>query len=573
MTESHRLYDHTPVWAFCDPKYALPFAPGVASKPLFEEIPPHAALQDVANTTGLAVFIGAFHSEELDFFLQRAEMQIILFDPSPERANAFTSGLREASCKARLHVAAGRPAEFKKSFASYFPKDLFDAGFPAIHIPAADENTIDTEYIASITERIEFLFYRYRIHPLATHPNRRGLPWRPMTRGLFFDQIKHLYENIPEYLYSNDLRRLRKSFVGAAALVVAAGPDAAQKIDLIRTASDSALIIAVNNALPLLLKHGIEPHFAVVQDNTLKVADALAQLPRLERTVLVGHCLGSLGKDRFRHKYIFDSHLRDVFGLRPNLRHYGSVLTSAYSLARFLGCSTSVLVGAQLASQDPFRLGYAPGTIHYADSTPAPSRLPGRFPQLYPVHTPHGRTVYTTPNFRDTSLWFLEEIRLNSMKCVNTSPDSILFGPGIRLEENPELPADASLPDRFAQILSFSPQPPSTEALQAAQEFIRNKIEFWNDVRERTKHLLSASPEEAAAKFPALLEHLDTINVSYLVQRFEDFDYGLFHERYFASQDQEVKLRGIRKYLHSVQRMAEYLSDLLHQAGFKMKRG
>ena len=78
-------------------------------------------------------------------------------------------------------------------------------------------------------------------------------------------------------------------------------------------------------------------------------------------TILVGHCLSDLGGDRFRQKYLFGSFLPQIFGERDNLRLHGSVISTAFSLARHLGCARCVLVGAQLASPDPWKPGLRPG--------------------------------------------------------------------------------------------------------------------------------------------------------------------------------------------------------------------
>jgi hypothetical protein len=87
-------------------------------------------------------------------------------------------------------------------------------------------------------------------------------------------------------------------------------------------------------------------------------------LPQLKDVRLVGDVRSELGGDTFPNKYIFGSYRPELFGTRPSLRLHGSVITTAFSLARHMGCSRCVLVGAQLCSDNPWIMSYSKGSIH-----------------------------------------------------------------------------------------------------------------------------------------------------------------------------------------------------------------
>jgi len=60
-----------------------------------------------------------------------------------------------------------------------------------------------------------------------------------------------------------------------------------------------------------------------------------------------------------------------------------------------------------------------------------------------------------------------------------------------------------------------------------------------------------------------MLGHFDQCNVSYLVQRYEDFNNKAFHAAVFDGQDQALRAEALRGYMLYVQRMAQGFAEVL----------
>jgi hypothetical protein len=103
---------------------------------------------------------------------------------------------------------------------------------------------------------LEILFYRFVLYPLAGQWNRFGLPLRPMTRGLFYDQQFHFYNNISEIVQYPDIGVLRRAFHNETAFLIAARPDLPNQFDYLRSQHNKGVFICVNTALRPLLQPG-----------------------------------------------------------------------------------------------------------------------------------------------------------------------------------------------------------------------------------------------------------------------------------------------------------------------------
>ena len=256
-------------------------------------------------------------------------------------------------------------------------------------------------YVGSIVERMEILFYRHCIYPVEGQQGVKSRPLRDISKGLFYDQQKHLYENIPTLAKSPSLGDLRGLFQGVDAILAAAGPDLHAKVDYIRETRGKALLICVSKAAQVLASYGIEADFVVANDTSLVAESSFDGCMLTDRTALVAHSLSYMPTQNFRKVFPFGNVMPDVFGRFEDLRLYGSVITTAFSLARFLGCARHILVGVQLGSCSSNGLTYA-GTNGSSRVVPS---------GLIRVDNPLGVSMQTSLNFRDASFWFLDELR------------------------------------------------------------------------------------------------------------------------------------------------------------------
>jgi len=559
--EEHRFSAHSPVWAYENPNAQRPFFG--SSQKVYDYLPAGTTPRQALSHTPIIVLLGAEATGQFMELIDNKQCIILVFEPDEQTLSRLLDMIPPAKLgRNGLFCFTGDPYSFNPSLQDLLPKEIFQSGFPAFF----QTNRIGEEYAqwaASVMEYLEMLYYRQSIYPILGQAFVRSLPIRNITRGLFYDQQLHSYENIHEYVTRPDISGMHNAFSGETALLVAAGPALAAKIEFIRENKDHAVVICVNNAIKPLLEAGIKPHFVIINDTSIDSGQVFKHIEKTPETILVGHALSDLGGDRFRQKFLFGTYIPEVYPARPMLRLHGSVISTAFSLARHLGCTKCVFVGAQLSSNNPWSLSYAKGTVK-PNSPTIERELINRFPQLYPVATPTGETVFTTLNFRDAALWLSEEIRLSGIECINTSPDSILFGQGITFDENPQLPK-RKIRRLFSALFSISaPLPDRSKVLQ----FIKAEKNKWRNIATVLTQLNTNTDSDFVLKGLAILEQLDQGNITNLVQRFEEFSNVKFNDMVFGSNSHDAQAKGLHYYFHHVIRMArEFEKILMEQEG------
>ncbi len=532
----HVFHDHAPLWAYEQPHIAEACEDVLGHK-LYETLPPGTPPERALEHTRLVVLLGAEDTPALRAVLRHPGALALIFEPNRHRLARFAKSFPAASLANKAVILLGQPRDFLPPLSLLLPPDIFHLGFPVFYgLPTLLAE--DPQGAADMVETVELLFFRHRVYPVSGQSNQRGLPLRNIAKGLFFDQQLHAYQNIPEFASCPDISHLRGAFREETAILVAAGPDLADKLDYLRGQRDHALVIAVNNALKPLLAAGIRPHFVVSNDTSLATERSWLGLPALPDVTLVAHCLTNLGRGVFGRTYLFGNFMPELFGTRPNLRLHGSVITTAYSLARHMGVARCVLVGAQLCSRDPWQMSYASGSVHHApDSDPRP--LTNAFPQLYPVRNPLTPGLYTHLNFLDAASWLLDEIRTGPLPCVNTTPDSLIHGPGVAYHPGPEVTPTGRLARRLGRLSAMRQTPRDIPRIAQA---LRAEAASWRAMAEACSTMLAMLPQDrpgfSAAAMRAV-EQFDSGGVSYLLQRFEGFDHPSFHKAVFQPPDMD----------------------------------
>jgi hypothetical protein len=330
------------------------------------------------------------------------------------------------------------------------------------------------------------------------------------------------------------------------------------------------LLIAVNNALKPLLAAGVRPHFVVSNDTSLDTGRSWKGLPRLDDVSLVAYCLTDLGQGIFGRRYLFGNYRPEIFGARPGLRLHGSVITTAFSLARHMGCVRCVLVGAQLCSDDPWRMSYARGSIHSAPEE-APRPLTQAYPQLYPVRGMEP-PAYTSLNFLDAARWLLDEIRTSGVPCVNTTARSLIRGPGVAFDPRFPVEPTGRLARRLGRLaaLKHAPRP-----YAPVLEHLNQELGFWTTIADVCAELLQLQGPGLVAAALEALRQFDASNVSYLVQRFGNFNNAQFHKAVLETDPgfflrngttlENAREGQLQFYLENVGCMAERFLDELEK--------
>lgn len=543
----HEYSGHNQLCRFESNHYHYPFEdPSVAA---FHHFSPGMTMDEALTKTRLLVMIGASDSPEFRRAMQEPDTLVFLFEPDDRVLIEFL----ESTPLARLNregffIFTGAPYSFNPALQEMLPANLFRKGTPAVFMTERIREHYGP-WAKEITEYLEILHYRHAIYPLTGQFLSRSVPFRNIKRTIIYDQQVHAYDNVGDFLRFPEIDRLKNTMRGHSAILVAAGPTLEGKLDYIRENRHRAVIIAVNNALKPLVEAGIKPHMVVINDVSIIAAKVFQHIPAVPETILVGQCLSDLGGDKFRQKYIFGSHSPEVFGHRGDLKLHGSVISTAFSLALHLGCVRTVLIGAQLCSDNPWSLAYAKGTVKYQEGE-SEKPLIHRHPQLCPVNTPFGETLYTTPNFRDAALWLAEHIRLSGVRCYNTARQSILFSSGIEYDPAPALP-EADVTKLFAHL--FKPDPVVVDYAQV-MEYLRYETGRWQNMAKVSAEMLKESGPLMVAKGLAILGQADKNNITYLVERFEDFDNCHFAVLLNSGDRQEEALRYYYEYVLAMSR-------------------
>uniref|UniRef100_I2Q7N5 6-hydroxymethylpterin diphosphokinase MptE-like domain-containing protein n=1 Tax=Desulfovibrio sp. U5L TaxID=596152 RepID=I2Q7N5_9BACT len=559
----HRFFDHAPLWGHVAPGCARPLGPD-QEPPMYERLPAEVSLAKALARTRLCLFAGAAMTPELRLALARPDMPVLVFEPQPRRLSAFLETVSDAELAAgRVFLFGGDTERFEHPLSHYLNPNLFALGYPTVFaLPRLAAR--HAPWLASLARDVETLFFRHRIYPVEGQSLSRSLPLRPLAQGLFYDQTRHAYENTPLFFTSGRIDEVKNTFRGTTAVCVAAGPALDAQIPAVRRARErGCLLIAVNNAARTLAANGLAPHFVVINDTSLEAGRAFTGLPALDETVLVLHPLAAAGAGVFSRRLYFSDYMPQLFGPRQGLRLHGSVITTAVSLARHLGCVESVLAGVQLASPHPLGLAYAKNSIHARDLPSSPPKT-GVWPELYPMRAASGREMYTTANYLDARRWFLDEVRTQGLRVVNLTADSLLFGPGVTVDPDFTPSPGVEADPLFAALRIEPPQRDRGPVLS----WLAGEGAVWEAVAKRAADWLEGkgpAPERLATA-EALVRHFDANGVSYCGQRYRDFDNRAFHERFFGATAPETRLRGGSMYFESLRDMALELLELVRRA-------
>ena len=238
---------------------------------------------------------------------------------------------------------------------------------PRVHLLlGTDGNGID--HLIHSIEEIRFAIYRFR--PSLEHytefyqelerrlqrvSSRRQVNLNTLARfGKLW--VRNLSRNLHLLSIHGGIEILRGRFASFPALVIAAGPSLDEVLPYLETLREKFLLIAVDTSYQACIRSGVEPDFVVVMDpqywNTRHLDRVTGKTSRLVsepsthpmifrkfagKTFLAGS-LFPLGR-----------YLEEKIGKRVPLGAGGSVATSAWDLARVLGCNPIVMAGLDLA--------------------------------------------------------------------------------------------------------------------------------------------------------------------------------------------------------------------------------
>ncbi|MFP4377340.1 MAG: motility associated factor glycosyltransferase family protein, partial [Spirochaetales bacterium] len=281
-----------------------------------------------------AVFLGLGLGYQPAALLGATERtEVIVFEPSLDMATkARETGVLSAN--ARLHIVSA-VEELEQALARY-AKNGYDLLALRNRFAEPDPRLVAARGVLdSFSSRLEI-----NVNTL----HRFGRLW-----------VRNLCRNLPSLLDGIGVRTLSGLFADVPALLLAAGPTLDQILPELPTLSRHALVIAVDTAVGRAIDAGVQPDFAVVVDPQYWNARHLDRVA-CSTAILVSESSAYPYIFRsFAPPYVFCSSVfplarryEEVLGRFGPLGAGGSVSTSAWDLARTLGCTHVSVAGLDL---------------------------------------------------------------------------------------------------------------------------------------------------------------------------------------------------------------------------------
>ncbi len=239
--------------------------------------------------------------------------------------------------------------------------------------------------------------------------------------------VRNLARNARRLCLAPGIRSAEGAFAGLPALVCAGGPSLDEILPRLPELSRKALVIAVDTTLAALLRAGVDPDVTLVCDpqylntrhldpvkatGTIVVSESSTH-PRIFRI---------LGERAFFGSSIFPlgRALEALVGEKGRLGAGGSVATTAWDCARYLGCAPIYMAGLDLGfpgGRTHFRGAHFEETFHALGSRLQPQEHRAysylREAAPFPVRDNSGGTVLTDRRLAVYKFWFETQMSLH----------------------------------------------------------------------------------------------------------------------------------------------------------------
>ena len=188
--------------------------------------------------------------------------------------------------------------------------------------------------------------------------------------------LKNILANLPLVIQSAPVLSLLSKAAGIPALLIGPGPSLEEAIPSIRKMQDSSMVIAIDTAHRILLRHGIQADIVVSLDFTELNSKHFEGFDPDEAFLVAFPGIDPRIPQKYLGRTFFYNHSGNInytpgatqffdtlesLGPLGTIISYGSTAHSAYHLARLMGCSPIVLIGNDLAF--PSEKRYARGAM------------------------------------------------------------------------------------------------------------------------------------------------------------------------------------------------------------------
>ncbi|MAG13883.1 MAG: hypothetical protein CMN78_04745 [Spirochaetales bacterium] len=372
--------------------------------------------------------------------------------------------------------------------------------------------------------------------------------------------VKNFVGNMSLLLSSQGISSLANTCVGTPAIVLAAGPSLDQVLPSIAEVGKRCITIAVDTSYRALERFGANPDFLVVVDpqywntrhldgcdtsNTLLVSESStfpSVLRREYRGIFFGDSLFPLG-----------AYIEGCLGGFGKIGAGGSVATSAWDLARHLGCKPIFTAGLDL--------GYPSSSTHFNGGRfeelilSKTSRLmtseSGSFrllndAQSFFVPANNGSRVLTDRRLITYKWWFENQLKIYpEVESFTLSKDGVKLDgmPLAAIEDILSLPA---ISGAKASLIQVAKQPTSEEFVErgrkliVALEDLHVKLRSFLELAKRGATVVSMIDPKMGIDLASALDELNTLDAELLSSASKDIVGFLIHDTAYAIVEQLV---------------------------------
>lgn len=229
--------------------------------------------------------------------------------------------------------------------------------------------------------------------------------------------VEQTLDNLLPALKDPGIAAFKDIFKGTPAILVGAGPSLNDCIDLLREASQRAVLICVDAAFKPLMKKGIQPHVVTSIERSGGQGAFFSGLSSLEKTLFVFCPVTAretydvyTGPKVIAQRYL---ELDEWLGLETGALTSGPLVGNfAFNIAEFFGCNPIIMVGQDLSFPDQGAThveGMVFGTQEkYRDN-------------MIPVKGNFGETLMTNRYFEESRKSLEMQIHNYDGRCINAT--------------------------------------------------------------------------------------------------------------------------------------------------------
>lgn len=279
-----------------------------------------------------------------------SDTTVVVVEPSPSVLTAALAArpIAELLDHPRLQlILAPEPSAIDAVLPGYLPRE-----FDLFRMP--NRSQFDTEHWEALDATVRRVRNRHSINRNTI--DRFGRRW-----------VANLLTNIPVLAKAVGVHALEGRFQDTPALIVAAGPTLDESLAALPALAKRMLIIAVDTAISACERVGVTPDISVVVDPQYWNTRHLDRLDATRSILVAEPATHPVVFRRFAGPHVLCSslfplgrYLESALGRFGTLGAGGSVATTAWDLARVLGCSSIAATGLDL--------GFPAGRTHCAGS-------------------------------------------------------------------------------------------------------------------------------------------------------------------------------------------------------------